>query len=404
MFRTKIILKSVSKLTNLGNLAIEVTFKSKSKRTRVYIPTKEKVISHHFLGSKISRSHPDYKAIWVRVEGIHAEVKQVLNDLEKEFGFCTAELFREKFFQQEEPKDEDLISYLNGFIELKRLTLKPKLVSKLEAIRNHLNDFLSGKKIYPIEFNQMFVNELSKFWRDEKGLQPNTIAKNFKFIRQFLNHLYHEEILTSSKYQRLQYPKEVETFAIVLTKEEVKCLINYQPETSSLERVKDLFLVLIFTGLRFSDAVRIAPSWVNRDFLMVNTQKTGERVSIPLHSHLNELLLKYEFDLKPLHISNQKFNDYVKVLCKNAGIKDKVEVVKYLKGTKVYETISKHRLISSHTGRRTFITNAILAGIPLSVIQKITGHRKLSTLQNYVKIVDDSKKNEFEKFSNYFSQ
>jgi integrase len=59
-------------------------------------------------------------------------------------------------------------------------------------------------------------------------------------------------------------------------------------------------------------------------------------------------------------------------------------------------------MIASHTGRRTFIINAILAGIPLPVIQKITGHRKLTTLQKYVEIADENKKTELEKLSNFF--
>ena len=96
--------------------------------------------------------------------------------------------------------------------------------------------------------------------------------------------------------------------------------------------------------------------------------------------------MKYDFDLKPLVISNQKFNDYVKTLCEKAEINEMVEVVKYDKGRKVYESSPKYKLISSHTGRRTFITNSILAGIPLPVIQEISGHKKLATLQKYLKI------------------
>lgn len=63
----------------------------------------------------------------------------------------------------------------------------------------------------------------------------------------------------------------------------------------------------------------------------------------------------------------------------------------------------KFKLIASHTGRRTFITNAILAGIPLPVIQKITGHRKLSTLQKYVEIADEKKKSELKKLTDFYS-
>jgi site-specific recombinase XerD len=403
MYRTKVILKSVSKVTNLGNLVIEATFLSKGNRARVYIPTNEKVISHHFLGSKISKTNPNHKQIWERVEVIHGEVRQHLFEIEAEFGFCNADLFRKKYFKEEIPQEADLLSLFKDFIELKRITLKPKLVQKLQAIEKHLNEFLGKRKVYPIEFNQLFVNKLASFWRNTKAFQPNTISKNFKFLRQFLNHLHNEDILNSSKYRRLQYPKEVETFAVVLSREEVIQLINYQPETSSSERVKDLFLILIYTGLRFSDAIRISKSWVKGEFLIVNTQKTGERISIPIHHKLKELLSVYGYDVTALKISNQKFNDYVKILCEKAEINDMVEVVKYQKGNKVYQSMSKFQLISSHTGRRTFITNSILAGIPLSIIQSITGHKKLATVQKYVRINENDSVNQIIKLTNFFS-
>jgi len=403
MYRTKVILKSVSKLTNLGNLVIEATFISNGKRERVYIFTNEKIISHHFLGSKISKSNPNHKQIWDRVEVIHGEVRQHLFEIEAQFGFCNADIFRKKYFKEEIPQEEDLLSLFKDFIELKRITLKPKLVQKLQAIEKHLKEFLGKRKVYPIEFNQLFVNKLASFWRDTKAFQPNTISKNFKFLRQFLNHLHNEDILNSSKYRRLQYPKEVETFAVILSREEVIQLINYQPETSSSERVKDLFLILIYTGLRFSDAIRISKSWVKGEFLIVNTQKTGERISIPIHHKLKELLSVYGYDVTALKISNQKFNDYVKILCEKAEINDMVEVVKYQKGNKVYQSMSKFQLISSHTGRRTFITNSILAGIPLSIIQSITGHKKLATVQKYVRINENDSVNQIIKLTNFFS-
>lgn len=402
MYTVKIILKSVSKVTNLGNLVIEVTFKSEGKRERVYVSTNEKVFSHHFLKSKISKSNPNYKQIWDRVEEVHGEVKKVLYEIEEQYGFCNSGLFKDRFFKKDEFQEKDFMCLYGEFIELKRITLKPKLVNKLKAIENHLNDFFGTRKIYPQDFNQEIINKLVQYWRDQVGLQPNTIAKNFKFLRQFLNHLYNEEILKSSKYQRLQYPREVETHSVVLSKEEVRKIIEYIPESGKFSKVKDLFLVLIFTGLRFSDAVRINQSWKKGEFLVVNTQKTGERVEIPIHGLLREILEKYEYDFSPIVISNQKFNDYVKMLCEKAEITEMVEVVRYMKGVKKYEVVPKWKLISSHTGRRTFITISILAGIPLPIIQEITGHKKLTTIQNYIKILNGDKLSEIHKIHTFF--
>ncbi|WP_144603830.1 tyrosine-type recombinase/integrase [Algoriphagus algorifonticola] len=401
MYRTKYVLKNPSKKSGIGKITIEIYFSRDGRRERMYLPTGEEIHEKYWTNGAISKSYSQKEQLLRRLEDKHHEVKQQLYQWEKELGYLNADLVKAKL--EEKPvQEKDMLTLFDEFMEVKRLTAKHKMVIKLNTIRNHLGEFLGKKRMYLVEYNQTFINRLTHYWEQKVGLQPNTIHKNFRFILLFLNYLKKEGVLENEFYKEFQYPRTVETNTIVLTKDEVVKLIQYVPKTNSESKVRDLFLVLIFTGLRFGDAVRISKSWVRGEFLYINTQKTGERVSIPLHPRLKAVLDKYEYDLKPLKISNQKFNDYVKDLCKEAGITDPIEIVRHEKGVRQYLTFPKHKLIASHTGRRTFITNAILAGIPLPVIQKITGHRKLTTLQKYVEIADDSKKSELEKLTNYF--
>lgn len=401
MYRTKYVLKNPSKKSGIGKITIEIYFSRDGKRERMYLPTGEEIHEKFWTNGVISKSYPQKEQLLRRLEEKHHEVKQQLYQWEKELGYLTVDLVKNKL--EEKPVQErDILTLFDEFMEVKKLTAKHKMVIKLTTIKNHLKALLGKRKMYLVEYNQTFINKLTHYWEQKVGLQPNTIHKNFRFILLFLNYLRKEGLLENDFYKEFQYPRMVETNTIVLSKEEVVKLIQYVPKTNSESKVRDLFLVLIFTGLRFGDAVRISKSWIRGEFLYINTQKTGEKVSIPLHPRLMEVLEKYEYDLKPLKISNQKFNDYVKDLCKEAGITDLIEIVKYEKGIKKYLTFPKYLLIASHTGRRTFITNSILAGIPLPVIQKITGHRKLTTLQKYVEIADENKKFEMKKFSKYF--
>ncbi|WP_297335905.1 site-specific integrase [Algoriphagus sp.] len=401
MYRTKFVLKNVSKRTGKGKIAIEIYFYKDGIRDRMYFPTGEELNNNYWNKGSISKSYPLKNQLLKRLDEKHQELKQKLHRWENELGFLNADLVRNKLSEKSNA-EKDILTLYDEFMEVKKLTAKHKMVIKLNTIKNHLKIFLGSKKMYIVEYNQGFINKLTHYWEQKVGLQPNTIHKNFRFILLFLNYLRKEGVIDSDFYKSFQYPRAVETNTIVLTKSEVVKLMKYHPKTASESKVRDLFLVLIFTGLRFGDAIRINSSWVRGEFLYINTQKTGEKVSIPIHPKLKEVLMKYNFDLAPLKISNQKFNDYVKDLCEAAEIKDSVEIVRHEKGVKKYLVFPKFKLIASHTGRRTFITNAILAGIPLPVIQKITGHRKLTTLQKYVEIADDSKKSELEKFTNYF--
>lgn len=51
-------------------------------------------------------------------------------------------------------------------------------------------------------------------------------------------------------------------------------------------------------------------------------------------------------------ISNQKFNKYVKELCKLVGIDDPIEIIRYKGAIKQSTIYKKHEIISAHTGRK----------------------------------------------------
>ena len=57
----------------------------------------------------------------------------------------------------------------------------------------------------------------------------------------------------------------------------------------------------------------------------------------------------------------------------------------HIGGIKRVEVYKKRELISSHTGRRKFISNCILQGINTSSIILMSGHKSLKVFQGYVK-------------------
>ena len=49
----------------------------------------------------------------------------------------------------------------------------------------------------------------------------------------------------------------------------------------------------------------------------------------------------------------------------------------------------KHELVSTHTARRSFATNAYKAKVPMLSIMKITGHKKTETFQKYISLSNE---------------
>lgn len=198
-------------------------------------------------------------------------------------------------------------------------------------------------------------------------------------------------------------PSKDDPDKIYLTKDEVKRLYaldlrGLQKQGGSLysgddlhqlEVARDLFLVACFTGLRFSDFSQIRPGNVvvtdGITHLRIRTRKVDKVIYVPLNEMAREIILtKYNSKL-PEAMSNQKFNGHLKKLGKLAGITEKVVVSRVEGGRPVVRELSKWELIVSHTGRRSFATNAYLSDVDIETIRALGGWEDIETLRKYIR-------------------
>lgn len=95
-------------------------------------------------------------------------------------------------------------------------------------------------------------------------------------------------------------------------------------------------------------------------------------------------------------ISGQKFNVYIKECCKIAGINTPTTISRFSGQKRIDKTVPKYELITSHTARKTFVTNSLILGMKEMVVRNITGHKKESSFKRYVKIAEDFKQQEMQ--------
>ena len=74
------------------------------------------------------------------------------------------------------------------------------------------------------------------------------------------------------------------------------------------------------------------------------------------------------------------------VNCEVSKINTVIIKTEYEEGKLVPKEYFKHQLVTSHTARRTFCTNAFLDGIPVLSIMSISGHRTEKAFLRYIKI------------------
>lgn len=201
--------------------------------------------------------------------------------------------------------------------------------------------------------------------------------------------------------------KNTQKKVIFLTTDELTRIrtLSIPQSKQYLERVRDIFLFLCFSGLRYSDIANLKRSDIKPDHMEITTMKTADSLSIELNAQTKAILEKYaDIQFKndrvlPI-ITNQKFNTYLKELAQIAGIDEPVRETYYKGNERIDIVTPKYALLGSHTGRRTFICNALALGIPPQVVMKWTGHSDYKAMKPYIDIADDIKAAAMTRFDN----
>ena len=133
---------------------------------------------------------------------------------------------------------------------------------------------------------------------------------------------------------------------------------------------RDMFIFSCYTGLAYSDLVKITKDDIEEDgdkmMIQDRRQKTGSEYKIVLLPKAIEILKKYDFNLNRL--TNQKCNEYLKTIAHMCKIKIN---------------------LTMHVGRHTFATWALKKGVPIEVVSKMLAHADISTTQIYAKILQE---------------
>jgi integrase len=357
----------------------------------------------------------------VDFKGINEKLKELDSFVQKEFNnnIITENIINSKWLKEKinicfnrETKNVEiddklfLTNFILTYIEesrtkktKKNTTVKPRTIqhyqttlNKIVAFENH-----SGKRVKFANLSIKFHTQFVAFLEDEQKLNPNTIGGYIDDLKLFLNNADKRGFEFPNDYKLNEfYSPTNKTKDIYLKEPEIDLIYNTHFEQESLVNARDWFVIGLRTGLRVSDLLKLTKDCLDDGFIERETIKTEYPVIIPIHEQVQNILDKRNGNF-PRTISDQRFNDYIKIIAKTAGLNEVVDGAKLTPvevtengktktiHRKTYGKFPKYELVSSHICRRSFASN-LYGKIETLTIMKITGHQTESQFLKYIKI------------------
>ena len=369
--------------------------------------------------AKETKSFPDYRELNSTLDHIESAILDCYRRLKNENNQePTVHQLREFVKERRNgkatgKKQLEFMEFVDAFIHdakegkhLNLATSKPvakTTINTYEQTLNLLKEFAKVKRLkisfdtIDLTFYKQFIHFLLKEFRSpdtEAYLKINTAGKHITNLKTFMNVALERKLTINEDFKRFKVLRE-DVDKIYLSENEIEILEDYDLSTNKrLECARDMFVIGCYTALRISDLQRVSDHHIiiNNDgwLIQIEMQKTGKKVTIPVSERLRKILERYKDatgKYMPRGISPQKTNEYIKEIAGNIDIfKTEVIINSTQEGKRIAKNVPKFELISNHTGRRSFATNAALKGISYQAIMPITGHKTEKSFLRYIKI------------------
>lgn len=267
---------------------------------------------------------------------------------------------------------------------------------------SHIKKYQKFKKktFHLFDVDNNFLESFITFLKEKEGYANSTINKDVSRIIQICktSKLKGMEVNDSIFIAQYTIEKPERTF-VTLTEEELNLIQNYEG-TNYLENVRDWLIIGCWTGCRIGDLLKLTlENVINREdgssIIRYTQSKTRKSVDVFVHPIVNKIIKRLNGFPRP--ISDVKFNQYIKELCKRVEINNEIMGEKMNPKTlrKEKGTFPKYELITSHICRRSYATNHYHK-LSNKIIMKVTGHATERQFLDYIGEIDsDQYINEF---------
>ena len=384
MFRysVKVIIKK-DKVRKDGTVPIYLQAYINNRRIRVHLNSYCKVSEFSDKQQRVKGSSKKAKQVNAIISKHLARANEIFYQSVLEDKPLDAETFK-KLLLNEKSK-HDFLNYMQNAIREQEKIVEYSTIKNYIKAYNHLKDFQSEIMFFELtpQLIERFRGHLTK-----KGLKHNTINSYLKQVKKFVRLARSEgyNIINVFDHVSLKWQKSTPVW---LEPHEIEKLVKLYFEKDLPYHFRDtlqMFLFMLGTGLRISDASVLKYSDIVNDSIRIRVQKT-KRYKLEETFLISDFAMQFlphgEGNKKVFKYSNsQKFNYNLKSICEHINIKKEV---------------------TSHTARHTYATTLLLSGANIEVVSKLLGHKSLKDTMVYVHITKQAERNNLELFDKFMN-
>ena len=317
--------------------------------------------------SQVSDIHPNQKNLNAYLFEFMHNLEGIEMDIWRRGGVPTLQHLKDAV-KQDRQRNMTFDSFARYTIEAssRKRGTKSNLMNTLKMMKRFKSSYDWDDLTYT--FLRDFEN-----WLRDKGDSINTIGKHLTQLRTLINEAVKNGYMASNPFSKFKIKHEKGAHSF-LTPDEFKEVENLQLDNKKGQHVLDAFLFCCYTGLRFSDFKSLRKEFiVNREgevWLAFNSQKTGVKTELPLYllggGRAADLLNKYSSVERLAHIG-----------C-NADVNRKLRAI--------FDKVHIKKKVTFHSARHTCATMLVYNEVPITSVQRVLGHTKVSTTQIYSEV------------------
>lgn len=355
------------KATKTGQAPVELSIIINGQRVFINLPRKED--PNEFKKAITSKRDNDTKRY---LHEIRTKLNEIQTDMMRNNIPLTATALKE-YFRSGGIKPYTLDDLWTDYLTLQRkrigITISDMGYQKYVSARNTMLSLIDKetqvKDITPATIQNILYAIQARY-------KPSTTFSIMTKVKSVFIFARDNGKLDTNPFQGIRYSKG-QTDIEYLTEDEIKRLTDHRIDIERLEKVRDLAVFQLSSGMAYADTQLLTPDDIKQDengayYINKTRKKTGITYTSVLFPEGIAILRKYNYELPK--ITNQKLNAYLKEIQTITGIK---------------------KTLHTHLFRKTYGTRLLNRGVRLETVSKCLGHSSTQiTQQTYAKLLQET--------------